>query len=218
MPAITISRQYGSGDREIADRVCELLGYAFFDKWLIAQVAAEVGLSKDEIVDFSEEHYKVKNFLTRASELFSLRSRRVADVPVLAHGHGEAPTLNVTQMDENAAVELVNTTIQAAYNQGYVVIIGRGGQAVLKDKPDVLHVRLEAPMDARIVQVREQENLSAQAARQLIDERDRAAAEYLARYHRVRWDDPLLYHLVINTARMRPEGASQLIVTALLQM
>ncbi len=218
MPAITISRQYGSGDREIADRVCELLGYAFFDKWVIAHVAAEVGLSKDEIVDFSEEHYKVKNFLTRASELFSIRSRRLASVPVLATSYGEAPTLSVTQMDEKAAVELANTTIRAAYQQGYVVIVGRGGQALLKDKSDVLHVRLEAPMEVRIARVQVAEKLSGQEARQLIDERDRAAAEYLAHYHKVRWDDPLLYHLIVNTGKMPPEGVAQLIVTALLQM
>ncbi len=218
MPAITISRQYGSGEQEIADRVCELLGYSFFDKWFMARVAAEVGLSKDEIVDFSEDDYKVKSFLTRTSELFSVRSRRTASVPVLAQGYGEAPTLSVTQMDEKAAVELANSTIRAAYKQGYVVIVGRGGQMVLRDKPDVLHVRLEAPLDARVARVQDAEQLSAQEARQLIEQRDRASAEYLAHFHRVRWDDPLLYHLVINTGKMPPEGAAQLIVSALLQI
>jgi cytidylate kinase len=55
MAVITISRQYGSPGNEIAVRVCEILGYHYFDKRLMAQVASEVGLSEQEIVDFSEE-------------------------------------------------------------------------------------------------------------------------------------------------------------------
>jgi cytidylate kinase len=47
MAVITISRQFGSGGREVAARVCELLGYDYFDKELIAQVATriDVGVS-----------------------------------------------------------------------------------------------------------------------------------------------------------------------------
>ncbi len=44
MAVITISRQFGSGGLEITNRVCELLGYRYLDKLLMAQVAAEVGL------------------------------------------------------------------------------------------------------------------------------------------------------------------------------
>lgn len=218
MPAITISRQYGSGELEIADRVCELLGYRFFDKWLIAQVAAEVGLSKQEIVDFSEENYKVKNLLTRMGELFSTPTRKPIQVPVPAGHYEEPATLSVSQLDEKAAVDLVNTTIRAAYKLGYVVIVGRGGQVVLKDESSVLHVRLEAPLKARIACVQRTDKLSYEEAKLIIEERDRAAAEYLQRYHGVRWDDPLLYHLIINTGKVPPEVAAQTIITAMLQI
>jgi cytidylate kinase len=218
MPAITISRQYGSGERKIAARVCELLGYRLFDKWLIAQVAAEVGLSKNEIVDFSEEHYKVKNLLARMGEIFSVPSRRLVEVPVPASGLLEGPTLSVTQMDEKAAVALVNTAILAAYDMDFVVIIGRGSQMVLKDKPNVVHVRLEAPLETRIARVQKAERLSHEEARLLIEERDRAAAHYLEDYHKVQWDNPLLYHLILNTGKVEAEAAAQIIITAMLQV
>lgn len=217
MPAITISRQYGSGEREIADRVCELLGYRFFDKRLIANIAAEVGLSKAEIVDYSEDNYKVKSFLTRAGELFSGPPRLSFEVAFRPVGSAEK-TLSVNEMDEKSAVSLVNSTILAAYKLGYVVIIGRGGQVVLKDKLDVLHVRLEAPIEARTAWVQATEKVSCEEAQKLIDQRDRSAAQYLERYHKVRWDNPLLYHLVINTGKVPPEAAAQLIVAALLQI
>jgi len=218
MPAITISRQYGSGEREIADRVCELMGYRFFDKWLIANIAADVGLSKDEIIDFSEDHYKVKSFLTRFGELFSGPPRGSFELALRPPGAAGDKTLSVKQMDEKAAVELVNTTILAAYKLSYAVIVGRGGQVVLKDKPGVLHVRLEAPMEARIDRVSATEHVSCEEAQQLIVARDKAAAQYLERFHKVRWDDPVLYHMVINTGKVHPEAAAQLIVCALLQI
>jgi len=218
MPAITISRQHGSGDQEIADRVCDLLGYRYFDKWLIAHVAAEVGLSKAEIVDFSEEHYKVKSLVARIGEIFSVPSRRPVAVPVFASGPDEPPTLDVTQMDEQAAVALVNTTILAAYNLGFVVIVGRGGQVVLKDKPNVIHVRLEAPLETRIARVQKAERLSRSEAQLQISERDKAAAQYLERYHKVRWDNPELYHVIINTGKVGTEAAAQLIIAAMLQV
>src|SRR5688572_12664634 len=65
MTVITISRQYGSGGDVIAARTCEMLGYRYFDKRLMADVALDVGLSPTEIVDFSEDNYRVRGFLER---------------------------------------------------------------------------------------------------------------------------------------------------------
>jgi len=65
MAAITISRQIGSGGDAIAARVCEILDYQYFDKRLMTQVAEEVGLSERELVDYSEDHYTVQNFIER---------------------------------------------------------------------------------------------------------------------------------------------------------
>ena len=59
MAVVTISRQFGSGGDEIADRVCKLLGYHYFDKALMRRIATEASLSPTEIVDFSEDNYKI---------------------------------------------------------------------------------------------------------------------------------------------------------------
>ncbi len=66
--------------------------------------------------------------------------------------------------------------------------------------------------------VREKENLSPAEARALIDQRDAAAAQYLDRFFHIAWDDPLLYHLVINTGRCDLALAAQVIAAAAQQL
>jgi hypothetical protein len=60
------------------------------------------------------------------------------------------------QLSEARVVAIVGQTILAAQKLGDIVIVGRGGQAVLRGSPGVLHVRIEAPLDARIQRVMSQ--------------------------------------------------------------
>jgi cytidylate kinase len=112
----------------------------------------------------------------------------------------------------------VQSAIRAAYKHDKVVIVGRGGQAVLRNDPGVLHVRIEAPLETRIHRVQLREGLTFELAREVVAERDRAAADYLKRFYNVDWSDSLLYHLIINTGRWGIESASRLIVNAVSQL
>ncbi len=212
MGVITISRQVGSGGLDVAERLCEQLGYTFFDKRLMAEVATGVGLSAAEVVDFSEDDYKVKGFLER---LFGRGGWRPTAGQAPGPEAGPGSALTIEQLDEPRLVEFVRRTILSAYHRGNVVIIGRGGQAILRDMPDVLHIRLEAPEGARIRRLMEREERSFSSAYQFIVDRDRANAQYLTEYFGIRWDDPMLYHLIINTGRLEPPAATQAIVAAL---
>jgi len=73
-----------------------------------------------------------------------------------------------------------------------VVIVGRGGQAILQDEPDTLHVRIVAPLDARAQNLHQRENYSLGGAQDIAIKRDRAAADYLKRFYNIDWDDPAL--------------------------
>lgn len=84
-------------------------------------------------------------------------------------------------------------------HMGDVVIVGRGGQMVLRGRADVLHLRIVAPFKARLQQLQQEQNISADAARARLEASDRTQARYLRRSHGVRIDDPALYHLIINT-------------------
>ncbi|MEW6577802.1 MAG: cytidylate kinase-like family protein [Chloroflexota bacterium] len=209
MAVITISRQIGSGGEQIARRVCEMLRYRYFDKQLMIEAAAEAGLSREQVVDYSEDRYEVQNFLAR---LFRPGPRPVQRVEVRQQDAAGRVRLTAESVDEAQYVELIKAAIRAAAEQGDIVIVGRGGQAILQDVPNVLHVRVIAPDGTRIARLQQLEGLSVEAAQQKIARQDRATAEYLGRFFGIRWDDPSLYHLVINTGKVGIEGAAQIIV------
>lgn len=210
MAVITISREFGSGGDEIATRVCDLLQYRFFDKRLMVEVAAEVGLCESEVVDFSEDRYEVRSFLTR---VLRAGPRTVATVYAWEEDTSGRKTLTERQLNAAQCAELVRHTVLAAYKQGDVVILGRGGQAILRDKPGALHVRVIAPLPVRMEKLRQQGMSGIAEMKLQINEKDRATAEYVQRFHGVQWDDPDLYDLVINTARLDIESAARAIAT-----
>jgi cytidylate kinase len=162
-------------------------------------------------VDFWVDNYKVQGFLNRL-----LRGPRVvAHVSTWKRDASGAKVKEVAQLDEDQAITLVRGTIQAAYKEGNVVILGRGAQAILKDMPDVLHVRIEAPLSARLQRIQDQEVISLEAAQVIATQRDKAAADYLDRFYGIDWSDPMLYDLVINTRKWGVESAAHLIANAI---
>lgn len=215
MPVITLSRQVGSNGDAIAEQICNRLNYRYMDKWLLNKVAADVGLSQNEVVDFSEEHYKARTFL---ETLFGPRNRVVASVTTRQRDTTGGDMLSISYLDEAQCMNLVRTAIMAAYREGNIVIVGRGGQAILQDRLDVLHIRIEAPLEERVRRIREKEMMSELEARSHIAERDRSAAQYLERFFNVRWDDPALYHLVINTGKWDVAAAVDIIEHAVSQL
>lgn len=209
MVAITISRQYGSGGRKIATQIAEMLEYEFFDKRLMVKVARDVGISERELVDFSEEDYKAKGFFDR---LFG--SSVVAEVSTSSRDAGGQERRMVRKMDEEEAVDLVRSSVLAAYNRGKVVIVGRGGQQILQHQRDVFHVRVIAPHNVRRQRLVEFEHYAPYETRAIIAERDSANKEYHRRFYDADLDDPTLYHLIVNTGKMTTDEAAHLIVAA----
>ena len=120
----------------------------------------------------------------------------------------------VEELDEAKSIAFIQAAIQVAYKHGNIVIVGRGGQAILRNKPDVLHVRIVASLEARVQHLHEGETFSLGSACDIALHHDRASAEYLKRFYDIDWTDPLLYDLIINTTKLGLEGATQLIIDA----
>ncbi len=99
-------------------------------------------------------------------------------------------------------------------NQGNVVIIGRAGQAILGSRPDVLHVRVIAPLLLRAERRAVQKDVSWDSAMAQIEASDHNRIRFLRRLFQVKLDDPLLYHLLINTGSMQIAQAASLIAHA----
>jgi cytidylate kinase len=86
--------------------------------------------------------------------------------------------------------------------EGKVVLVGRGGQVLLQDMPQALHVQIVAPFPSRVATLVEREGIEEGEAAAKLRASDKARKDYLWRYHRVDWLDPTLYDLVINTAKV----------------
>lgn len=108
----------------------------------------------------------------------------------------------------------VERLIRDMADEGGVVIVGRGGQVVLRDRPDVLHVRVIAPFETRVSWLQQKEKISVEAAQARLRESLKARAQYLQRSYDVQVDDPALYHLVINTGLVSVSQATDLVVQA----
>ena len=205
MAVITISRQFGSHGDTVAQLLCDRLGYRYFDKNLMLGLAAATGLAPEKVVDLSDEKHRARSLIER---LFSNYAAPMADPSAWAAG-AEASA------QQQAQAAQVTQLIRAAYAQGNVVVLGRGGQVVLRDRPDVLHVRIIAPLELRIQRHGERAGLSAEAAREVVLTRDRASADFIERYYNLDVADPGLYDLMISTAKVSPAAAADLIIGAL---
>ncbi len=214
MNVITISRQLGSGGDEIAEHVRQMLQFRIFDKELIARATLESGISDQEVIDYSEANYKVRGFFDR---LFGL-SRQVGKVQVWKENAAGVRTTEAVPLTEENAVALVQKAIKMACQEGKIIVVGRGGQALLHDCPNALHVRIEAPLEDRIQRVKAQYKIKRRPASEMIEARDEASADYVKRYYNVNWADPYLYHIVINTGKVGFEAAGRLIVDAVRQL
>lgn len=201
MAVITISRQPGSLGNEITRILCNRLDYKYFDKNLMAQLAAEIGLEPNQVVDLSSDQYHAKSLIER---LFGTIQLPFGDPAAAAYLAQENARLALT-------VTHVRSLIEAAYEQDNIIIVGRGGQIVLANKPDVFHVRVVAPLQTRIKRWQAREGLPHEEAFQNIHERDAAQVDFVRRFFDADITDPALYDLVINTEKLNAEASASLI-------
>jgi len=115
-------------------------------------------------------------------------------------------------------VKAVKRVIEDLAAEGDVVIVGRGGQAILRGRPDVLHVRLVAPAGLRAERLAQRHQISLEGAQAQVEARDRYRRNYLKRFYYIDWDDPELYDMILSTARLTPEEAARQIVQAALKL
>jgi cytidylate kinase len=95
-----------------------------------------------------------------------------------------------------------------------VVIVGRGGQVILKDIPGALHIRIIAPFTLRVARLIEQRGYKEYDAQRLIRQGDRDSSGYLGTYFDADPNSSELYDLVINTRGMTLDHCVELITHA----
>lgn len=202
MRAITISREYGSGGGEIARRVAARLGWQLVDHEMVVRIAQSLGVSESEIEQ--QDEYS-ESFASRI-----LSSMRLIDPAMAMNAPSDA--LTTTEESYNQALtSLVHAVAQA----GHAVIVGRGSQVLLANQRDVLHIRIVAPLEQRIIYVEQREGLDQDAARARIQQKDRQRERYLQNHYHQSSEDPHLYDLVLNTGVIDLDSIAEIITLAL---
>jgi cytidylate kinase len=113
--------------------------------------------------------------------------------------------------EESAYLDAIRELIEEQARADNVLIVGRGGQAVLHGWPNTLHVRLIAPLDVRVERLVQRHGISANAALAQIQASDRRRKRFVERAYHVDWGDPTLYDLVLNTASLDVARTADLI-------
>jgi hypothetical protein len=125
-----------------------------------------------------------------------------------------SPTVPPISASLEGYVRMVGLVIRGLASEGNVLILGRGGQVLLKRHPGVLHLQTVAPRVYRCNVIMERYGLSQRQAQGRIRTSDRSRFDYLRRYHGVDWLDSTLYHLIINTERVPVAATVDLTVAA----
>src|SRR6059036_1959598 len=202
-PVITITRQYASGGSEVARLVAAALGWDVIDNEFVDEVARRAGLPPDAVAQRDE----------RAPGLLERLAR------TLAAGSPETfiATVGVSRVeplpDEAALVRLTERVIAEAAAHGRIVLVGRGAQAVLAQRPDALHAYVVAGKPWRMRLAVERLGVIPEDAERVLDETDRRRDQYVRTYYGRPRQDVVNYDLVLNTEKLGIEGAAALVVT-----
>jgi cytidylate kinase len=182
---ITIEREYGCGGGEIAQLLAQRLGWKLWDQLLTEEIARLAHCPK-AVVEAREErndplYYRLfKSFLRGSYE-----------------GSINAPKLNL--VDSETILRITRRVVEHAAERGNCVIVGRGSQQFLKDRPDTLRVFLYAPREDKVRRLLAR-GKSESEAEELVDTVDRERADFIQKYFNAEWPDRAIYHTMINTA------------------
>jgi len=197
--AVTISRQAGSGGHTVAEKLVDILQaqvleerypWAVFDRNLVEKVLNDHNLPGG-LAKFMPED-RISEVSDIMDELFGL--------------HPPSWTL---------VRETADTILHLA-ELGNVILIGRGASIITSKLDYVFHVRLVGSLEHRVKRMQESEHLnSSKSAMELIQREDLGRRRYLKKYFDRDIDDPLLYHLVINTDLLSCDEAARTIAEAM---
>ena len=194
---ITIARQYGSGGREIGEKLAKKLNIPYYDKELIAMAAKQSG--------FSEEVFEKADERATNSLLYSLM------MGSYTFG-GNITTFN--DMPINDKLFLIQADIiKKAAQEGPCVIVGRCADYVLRDRKDCVNVFVHSDLASRIKRSTEQYGLPAAKAGDEILKIDKQRATYYRYYSEKKWGRAENYDLSLRSDSIGLDHCVDLIIT-----
>ena len=198
MSVITISRLFGAGGWTVAARLSKILGYGCINEDMIKDAASKLKVSSGQIHHFEKDG---------ASRLMKFIDKLVNTKFIDRHISDRYGYVN-----EQSYVDVIKKLIIELYEKGNTIIIGRGGQFILKDYPGAYHILLVQELESRIQFMMKNYDLSRSEAEKGIKQRDQARNRFLGFFTEKNIDDPNNYHLVINMDQVSMEKAERIVL------
>ena len=193
----TIGREFGSGGREVGEKLAAKLGIKLYDKELLQQAAKDSG--------FCEEIFENHDEKPTNSFLYSL----VMDTYSVS-GYSAAPFLD---MPLNHKVFLAQfETIKKIAEKESCVIVGRCADYALSDNPDCINIFIHADLDVRIKNVSRNLNITENKARDIINKTDKQRASYDNYYTSKKWGDSKSYNLSLDAGKLGTDNCVEMIL------
>ncbi len=189
---ITISRQYGSGGREIGELVAKNFNIPFYDNALIQLAAEESGFSADHFRDYDK--YANNSFLYSLVRGFQY------------HQHATA-----TWSLEDSIYTTQAKVIRDIADKGPCVIIGRCADYILSEKPELVKIFIYGDIDFRIKRAIEINGIEPAKAKDEVKNRDKRRQNYYNYHSDVKWGEAPNYNLCIDSSFCGIEKAASLI-------
>jgi cytidylate kinase len=197
MAVITISRQYGAGGKTLGQMIANELGYTFADSNIIQRVAKEANVSTKWVESVEKEAGgKLSRFVSK------MVSKPLVD-RVLKDERG--------YIDEEIYLDYLVLIIAQIADEGDVVILGRGSQYILNDHPDAYHLLLIDEIENRVKFMMEHYDLSRRRADQVVNNEDKRRMNLYRKLGKTDYDQPSLYHLVLNMGKVNLQKALGLV-------
>jgi cytidylate kinase len=179
---ITIGREFGSGGRELGRKIAEKLGWEFYDKEIITEIAKRTEFS---------EHYIHEVLENNPHELYPI---------TVGHTFTFIDTYAL-QRKQTVFIEQENTIKQMAENSN-CVIVGRCSDFILRNE-NPLKLFVYADMESKVKRCREREevdHLSDKKLKKTIKKIDKNRAKYYEFYTGHKWSNKYNYDLMVNTS------------------
>jgi cytidylate kinase len=201
MTLVALSASYGAGGSIVGPAVAERLGVPFVDRVIPMAVADRLHVSYDDAAAHDDQVNT--GWLERVLSGF-----------VGADTAGPAPLPADVFSSEDFQRATEEVLLQQAQT-GEGVLLGRGAVALLRERADVLRVRLDGPAEARMRQAMQiDRSLDQERAERLLREFDRTHAAYLQQFYGVDIHDCGLYHVVLDSTTIGFEDCIEVIVRA----
>ena len=194
---VALGRQYGSGGREIGEKLARLMDVPFYDRELIALAAQKSGISPETYASIDETATNSLLYaLSTGAFMFSSHFTSVSELP----------------MNDKLYILQNKIITEIAEKDGSCVIVGRCADYILRDNPNCVSVFIHAPLETRVERVAKKEGISLQAAETLITKTDKKRANYYNFYTTREWGCTNNYELSISSHPMGSDNVAQVLL------